>query len=276
MEFSSEELNAARQRLLDRVVEYFLAKEGVEALYIQGSVAAGSTDEFSDIDFRVVIQPEVYEQYILERFSAPKHWGEWLYNEWADSFWVCVSHFKPFNKIDVLYFKPKQLQPSPWFALPTQVIYDSKGLVRQVIQSSQGLKFTLDIGEIDRLISKGLAYAEEVYRRVMRDELFYAQSLLDSFRGILMQLDDYFRNSPSLHLASASHFEQRGSKNLIKVLKFSYTALDKQSIFHALGELLKVYQKQVVKLHEALSLQRDKEADLYWSNTILELCGAGF
>ncbi len=271
MGFSSEKLNAARQRLLDTVIEYFLSREGVEALYIQGSVAAGSTDEFSDIDFRVVIQPEVYEQYISERFSAPKHWGEWLYNEWAGRFWVCVSHFKPFNKVDVLYFKPEDLQPSPWFSLPTQVIYDPKNLVREVIQASKGLEFTLDIGEVDQLISKGLAYAEEAYRRVMREELFYAQSLLDSFRGILMQLDDYFRNSPSSS-ASASHFEQRGSQTLIEVLKLSYTLLDKQSILHALGELLKVYQNQVVKLYEALSLKRDKEADLYWINTILELC----
>jgi len=47
MGFSPEELNVARQQLLDRAVEYFLASEGVEALYLQGSVAAGSTDEFS-------------------------------------------------------------------------------------------------------------------------------------------------------------------------------------------------------------------------------------
>lgn len=93
MVFTPEELNAARQCLLDGVIDYFLAKEGIEALYIQGSVAAGSTDEFSDIDFRVVIQPSAYEQYISERFSAPKYWGEWLYNEWADRFWVCVSHW---------------------------------------------------------------------------------------------------------------------------------------------------------------------------------------
>lgn len=274
MGFSSEELNAARQRLLNRVIEYFWAKEGVEALYIQGSVAAGSTDEFSDIDFRVVIHPEVYEQYISERFLAPQKWGEWLYNEWTDSFWVCVSHFKPFNKIDVLYFKPKQLQPSPWFSLPTQVIYDPNGLVRQIIQASHGLTFTLDIGEVDRLISKGLAYAEETYRRVMRDELFYAQSLLDSFRGILMQFDDYFRNSPSS--ASAPHFEQRGSKTLIRVLESSYATLDKPSILHALSRLLKVYQNQVAQLHEALTLQRNEEADLYWINTMLDLCSAGF
>ena len=79
MKFSSEELNAARQNLFNEVVEYFFSKEGVEALYIQGSVAAGSADEFSDIDFRVVIQPKFYEQYISERFSAPQNWGEWLF-----------------------------------------------------------------------------------------------------------------------------------------------------------------------------------------------------
>jgi predicted nucleotidyltransferase len=35
-----------------------LANEGIEVLFVQGSVASDSTDEFSDIDFRVVVQPE--------------------------------------------------------------------------------------------------------------------------------------------------------------------------------------------------------------------------
>jgi predicted nucleotidyltransferase len=269
MVFTPEELNAARQCLLDRVIEYFFAKEGIEALYTQGSVAAGSTDEFSDIDFRVVIQPSAYEQYISERFSAPKHWGEWLYNEWTGKFWVCVSHFKPFNKIDVLYFKLEELQPSPWFSLPTQVIYDPQDLVREVIQASEGLKFTLDVKEVDQLISKGLAYAEEVYRRVMRDELFYAQSLLDNLRGILMQFDGHFRNSPS---SSASHFEQCGSQALIEILKASYVPLDKQSMLNVLSELLRVYQNQIVELYKTLLLERDEATDLSWINTIFELC----
>ncbi|MGV2828917.1 aminoglycoside 6-adenylyltransferase [Myxosarcina sp. GI1(2024)] len=274
MSFNSEKLNAARQRLLDKVIEYFLAKKGIEAIYIQGSVASGLTDEFSDIDLRVVIQPEIYEQYILERFSAPHHWGEWLYNEWSSSSWICVSHFKPFNKIDVLYFKPEELQPSPWFLLPTQVIYDPKDLVKQVIQVSKQFKFTLlKIEEVDRLISKGLAYAEEVYRRVIRKELFYAQSLLDNFRWVLIQFDDYFQNSlPSSGFGSPSHFEQRGSKELIEVLKLSYTLLDKQSILHALGKLLGVYQDQVIQLYETLPLKRDKKADLYWINNLFKLC----
>ncbi|MBW4499571.1 MAG: hypothetical protein KME57_08370 [Scytonema hyalinum WJT4-NPBG1] len=58
IEFSAEELNAARPLLLDKVVEYFLAKQGIEVLFVQGSVASDSTDEFSNIDFRVVVQAE--------------------------------------------------------------------------------------------------------------------------------------------------------------------------------------------------------------------------
>ena len=46
---------------LDRVVEYFLAKQGIEVLFVQSSVPSDSTDEFSDIDFRVVVQAELVD-----------------------------------------------------------------------------------------------------------------------------------------------------------------------------------------------------------------------
>jgi predicted nucleotidyltransferase len=36
-----------------------LAKQGIEVLFVQGSVVSDSTDEFSDVDFRVVVQPSV-------------------------------------------------------------------------------------------------------------------------------------------------------------------------------------------------------------------------
>ena len=270
MEFSAEELNAARQRLFDRVIEHFLEEEGFEALFIQGSVASGSTDEFSDIDFRVVIQPELYERVFSERFLAPRQWGELIYNEWSD-LPTCVSHFKPFNKVDVFYFKPEHLRPSPWYLLPTQVVYDPKGLVDRVIESSYGLEFTLDVNTVNRMISKGLAQAEEVYRRVIREELFYAQSLLNNFRDCLMQFDCYLSENPSSTTPS-SHFEERGSQPLVDVLKRSYVLLEKQSILSVLGVLLKVYQDQVIKLHRMLTLQRNMDIDLCWIDTMIELC----
>ena len=276
MKFSTDELELARDRLYQNTIDYFLAKDSIEALYIQGSVAADSADEFSDVDLRVVINPKAYQRYISERFDAPKQWGEWIYNEWAGRSWVCVSHFKPFNKIDVLYFKPEELQPSPWFLLPTKVIYDPQGLVQQVIQASQKSDFSLlTVDEVERLISKGLAYAEEVYRRVRRDELFYAQSLLDSFRWILIQFDDYLQHSlPSSGFGLPSHFERRGSKTIVEVLKKSYAVLEQRSLLQALDTMLHQYQQQVIQLHKSLFLKRSQEVDLNWINTILKLCNS--
>ncbi|MCF2147993.1 nucleotidyltransferase domain-containing protein [Desmonostoc muscorum LEGE 12446] len=277
MKLNADELNSARQHLLKKVVDYFIVKKGIEALFVQGSIASGTTDEFSDIDFRVVVQPELYEQFLDERFSAPKYWGEWLYNEWpAGIRWVCVSHFHPFNKIDVLYYQPENLQPSPWYLQPVQVIYDPKKLIHQLIEASSGLEFTLDVNEVNRLISKGLAQAEEVYRRVMRGELFYAQSLLDNFRGSMMQIDDYFLKNPSSSMSPSAHFEQRGSQMLIEVLKHSYPSLDQTSILNALNALLNRYQYQVMNLHDMLRLNRDAKTDLHWINTLINLSGGTF
>ena len=274
MEFSTEELNLARDRLYQNIIDYFLARNDLEALYVQGSIAAGTADKFSDIDFRVVINSKAYRRYISERFNATKQWGEWIYNEWGGRSWVCVSHFKPFNKIDVLYFKPEELQPLPWFLLPTEVIYDPKGLVRQVVRASAKSDFSLLTGdEVERLISKGLAYAEEVYRRVMRNELFYAQSLLDCFRWILIQFDDYLHHSlPSSGFGSPSHFERRGSQATVELLKNSYAILERQSILEALKKLLQYYRDRVIQLHKLLSLKRSLEADLDWIDTISKLC----
>lgn len=274
MKFSSEELNTARQQLYSTIVDYFVNRKGVEALYVQGSVAENSADEWSDIDFRVVIKPEFYQQYLSERFSAPKQWGEWVYNEWTARCWVCVSHFKPFNKIDLLYFKPNELKPSPWFALPTQVVYDPRGLVQQIILDSHNLEQSLlSIEGIDRLISKGLAYAEEAYRRVMRGELSYAQSLLNSFRLVLIQLDDYLhQDTLSSGISSPSHFEQRVSQMLIEAIQLSYATLDKPSILQALEILLNAYQTQVIGIYEELPLKRDRQKDLDWIDNMIKLC----
>lgn len=105
----------------------------------------------------------------------------------------------------------------------------------------------------------------------MREELFYAQSLLDGFRTILMQIDDYCCGavSPS---SPPSHFEYRGSPACIGVLQLSYTSLDKNLLLQALGELLRLYQSQMIQLHELLIMQRDIQTDLSIICIIIGLC----
>ena len=101
----------------------------------------------------------------------------------------------------------------------------------------------------------------------MRDEMFYAQSLLDSFRQILMQFEDFLENRPHF----VSHFELRGSKTSIEILKLSYTSFEKKLMLQALSRLLKLYKNQIVELYKILYLQRDREADLFWINNYDEI-----
>lgn len=271
MGYSKEDLITARQNLFNNIVQYFLAKEGVLALFVAGSIAEGTTDEFSDVDFRVVITPERHQQFISERLCAPKQWGEFLFNEWVENTIFCVSHFKPFNKADVFYFTTQHLKPSPWYSLPIQVIHDPKGFVARLIEASRNLAFTPSIDEVDRAISKGLACAHEVYRQVMRNELFYAQSLLDKTRFYMIQADDYLSKNPP-HSSGFAHLERRGSRKIIETLSACYPKLERRAILNRLAMLLEVYRMQVIELHNMLPLERDRSSDLYSVDAVVEWC----
>jgi hypothetical protein len=271
MAHNPEELHAARTQLLHNVVKYFRGQEGVKALFIAGSLAADTADEFSDIDFRVVVAPEVHQQFVANRLAAPQNWGEWLFNEWSEDSIFCVSHFKPFIKIDVFYLCPAHLQPSPWLTLPIQILDDPEDLLQSVITASQGLKFIPEPLAVNRLISKGIACAHETYRRAMRAEFLYAQSLLNDLRYCMVQADDYLLGHPP-HSCGFPGFEQRGSREIVEAFSSSYGILDQQSILKGLRILLREYQKQIVQLHNRFNLERSLTSDLGAISLIDEWC----
>ena len=94
MSCSKQDLNCARNQLLDKALQYFLSKPEVKAIFIAGSLAARTTNEFSDIDLRIVVAPKHHLQLVSERLAAPRQWGDFLYNEWIKDAIHCVSHFK--------------------------------------------------------------------------------------------------------------------------------------------------------------------------------------
>lgn len=270
MSCSKQDLINARNQLSDNALKYFLFQPEVKAIFIAGSLAAGTTDEFSDIDLRVVVAHEDHQQFIASRLAAPKQWGDFLYNEWIKDAIHCVSHFKPFNKIDVFYFTPEHLQPSPWYSLPIQVIHDPEGLVKNLINASKDLPFVVDVDEVERLISKGLACIHEIYRRAMRGELFYAQSLLDQTRYCMIKADDYLSGHPP-HGSGFAGFERRGTEEVIEAIQASYSPPEKQSLLNRLQRLLEVYRTQISRLHEMFSLKRDIHLDFYSLDLVKEL-----
>ncbi len=270
MQISEREIIEARERLFRNVVEYFRSKEGVKAIFIGGSVAEGTTDAYSDIDFRIVVEPEYHKQFVSERLSIPKNWGEWLFNEWIEDAIHCVSHFKSFNRVDVFYFTPDHLNPSPWYGLPVRIVYDPEGLVARLVEASRGLAFTDDIGDIDRSISRVISFAHEVYRRVRRGELIFAHAELTSIRFFMAHLDDYICNRPPRAVV-LSHYETRGSEYIIKAFMNSESPLEPAAILRSCEVLLRAFLTQLDTLYQRFPIDRSRESDEYALNMVLEL-----
>lgn len=266
---NEELLKAERKKLLSSIVDYFVGDTGVVGLFLGGSLPSGTADAYSDIDMRVVVTPDEHTRFVSNRLEMPKHWGDFLFNEWLEGATHCVSHFRPFGKIDVFYISLMDFKPSPWYRLATDVLYDPKGILADVIERSMGLLFEAAEDEIDRSISKGIASAHEAYRRVCRGELFFAQSLLDSVRHYMIQADDWINTRPP-RAVTFSKLEQRGSESIIQAFQESYVGLDRQEIERALKELLITYRQQVSDLHEKFRLRRPLKNDLDAIDVILE------
>ncbi|MEL3974010.1 nucleotidyltransferase domain-containing protein [Rossellomorea oryzaecorticis] len=171
-----------REKLKNKINRDLIQDENVLAVFYGGSIARGNHDRFSDLDLRIVVKDEVYEEYRKNKKERAKHWGEVLYYEdfpWAKH---TVAHYKSFVKVDAFYYKKEDLKPSPYIKEESQIEYDPYGIVSEVREQSKGLHYELSPGEFELWRSKFFAHMHEVYRRLRRGELYYALHSLDMMR----------------------------------------------------------------------------------------------
>jgi predicted nucleotidyltransferase len=268
LELDEKTLAAARDRLLETAVRFFSADPAVIGIFLGGSLAAGSADVFSDIDLRVVVKPDRHGYYVDQRREIPKAWPGFLFNEWVPGAQHCVSHFRPFGKIDIFYYDASTLAPSPWYRLPNKILHDPDGVVADLMKQSTGMPFTVREDDLDFSISKGLAAAHETYRRAMRGELFYAQTLMDELRHQMMQADDWLHDRTP-ETAVMSKFDMRASGEVLIILSNSYCLCQGDAILAALRSLAHLYRDQVLALHEKFKLSRPLKNDIASLEVIL-------
>lgn len=257
------ELIQARETLLDRTVSYFTQQPDVVGIFLTGSLPAGSADAYSDIDLRIIATPEGQVRLVRGRLDWPAHWGDLLFNEWLNGTQHCVSHFRPFLKIDVFYWTPAIFKPSPWFGMPAQVFLDRDGLVQNILAQSQTLTFSPpSADEVSCILSKALAGAHEVVRRAHRGELHFAQSLLDELRSHMAQLDGWIHGLEP----SAPHdlkWATRLSPALMTAFERSYVGLSATELDEAAVGLGRALAQQIPELHQKFELNRSLTTDLF-------------
>ena len=246
-----ESILIQRENILKEAIAYFENDTATKGVFLAGSLAASDYDAYSDIDLRVVVTDGELNRFVENRLEMPKRWGELLFNEWWPRAYHCVSHFKPFIKMDVFYYGESKFKSSPWYALPLHVAYDPEDIIKRVIDQSAPLSFETDIEDIDRVISRGLACAHEAFRRLQRSELFYAFNLMDSLRSCIILLDDAIHGRNTIS-SPFSKYEQRGEDEDLQKITESYAVLDQELMFDSLKLLMVLLRKKVEAAHNSV------------------------
>jgi predicted nucleotidyltransferase len=178
-----------RSEVLERAIASLSAMDGVDAIYLSGSLAERTDDQYSDIDLRVVVVDGSYEAVRTLRAHLPTTWGPFLFNATVAEIHT-VTYYESLTKADVFYFAASTLAPSPWFNLGTRVLLDRSGHLASVLEVSKGLHFTVAPHEIVDHFQKCVAALAEGAKRVRRGEPIYGSRLCAEAVHYLLAAED--------------------------------------------------------------------------------------
>jgi hypothetical protein len=170
-----------REALMKAIENDLLNDANVLAVFYGGSIGSEKTDLYSDIDLRIVVKEEVFEEYRKNKKQRAKKWGNVLFYEDFPGAAYSIAHFDCFIKVDSFYYKPKDIQPSVWLK-NIKIVLDTDGLLAKVLKKSMNLSYNPSIDEVELWRTKFFAYFHEAYRRVMRGEYYYALYCIDRLR----------------------------------------------------------------------------------------------
>jgi predicted nucleotidyltransferase len=175
-----------RSELLVTALHSLKTNPNVIAVFLGGSLAKGNEDLFSDIDLRIIVDEGKYSEYIQKKQHIASEWGEVLFFEDMNpSAPFTIAHYDCFVKVDVFFYTVNRLQPSIWLK-DIKVLFDPEGIVNEVIIKSQQLHYDVSAELIAKWRGKVFSYIHEIYRRVQREEYYYALGQINNLRAFIV------------------------------------------------------------------------------------------
>jgi predicted nucleotidyltransferase len=241
----------------------------VLAFFYGGSAAKDNMDLYSDLDLRIVVNDENFEEYRRNKMERAKKWGEVLFYEdfpWASH---SVAHYTDFVKVDSFYYKKEDLKPSLYLKEGTKIIYDPHKIVERAVQESQTLSYYVTEENFEIWRGKFFAHMHEVYRRVMREEFYYALSSLDMLRWSMAAGWDMVNDRIPNQMGVWSNYEGRRShldNRQIALLESWHCDRDPEKIHGVIKSILPEFKRLHSKLCNKLAINEE----LDWMDKIIK------
>lgn len=258
------------KKILASIESDLFSDDNVLAFFYGGSIGNKNTDVFSDIDLRIVVKPNKLKEYVTNKKSRAKKWGNVLFFENLDSFSIyTIAHYDCFVKVDIFYFCPNDIQPSVWLK-NIKIIKDTDGLMTNISRDSMNISYKPSIDEFDHWRTKFFAYLHESYRRTMRGEYYYALDCIDKLR--LSIVTAWYMVSGIQPNTFGDWAKYEGAKSELK--EWQKSLLKSWDCGRDTVEILNVMKSIVLEfktLYRSLCDILEIEEDLEWVNKIVNM-----
>ncbi|GAA0592778.1 hypothetical protein GCM10009001_06070 [Virgibacillus siamensis] len=263
------EIPKHRQILLNTIEQDLLSDENIIAVFYGGSIGNHNTDLYSDIDLRIVVKDEVFEEYRLNKKQRAKKWGKVYIFEDFPCATYSIAHFDTFIKVDTFYFKMKDIQPSVWLQ-NIKIVHDTNGLMNDVLERSMRLSYKPNVEEIEFWRSKFFAYVHEAYRRTMRKELYYALHCLDNLR--MSMVTAWFMEAGIQPNTFGDWAKIEGQRSELQDWQLSlladwHSSREPNEVLHVIKSIV----PEFIKVHSSLCEKYEIEENLERVNEILDM-----
>jgi len=243
-----------REYLIRAIEEDLLYDENILGVFYGGSLGNNNTDLYSDIDLRIVVKDDVFEDYRINKNQRAKKWGRVLFFEDFPYSNYTTAHYDTFIKVDAFYYKTQNMQPSIWLK-NIKIIHDTDDLLKNILEKSAKLSYFPSVQEVEIWRTKFLAYVHEIYRRLMRKEIYYALNCLDNLRISIVTgwyMDAGFQPNAFGDWAKIQGNRSKLSKEQLNRLGQWYSSQDSDEIFNVVKkiilEFLNVHNSLCIKL----------------------------
>lgn len=181
-----QRLPQIRNEMLNHIVSKLYSRQGVEGIFIGGSIAKNNEDLFSDIDLRIVVSEDQFDDYIRNKQDLALDFGEVLFFEDMNmKSPFTIAHYSNFIKMDLFIYTYAQLKPSLWLK-EIKILLDPYGQLQEILNQSNEMAYIVSKEEVEIWRGKVFAYIHEVYRRVFREEYYYALVCLNHLRSFIV------------------------------------------------------------------------------------------
>ena len=174
-----------QRQLIKEAIERDLTDDmDIIAVFYGGSIGNQDSDNYSDLDLRIVVTEEAFEKYRKNKKERAAKWGNVLFYEDVPYANYSSAHYDSFVKVDTFYYRLQDIMPSIWLR-NIEVVYDSSEMLEDIVKKSRTLIFNPSSEDVELWRTKFFANLHETYRRVIRGEIYYALNCLDNLRFLM-------------------------------------------------------------------------------------------